>query len=87
MQYLYNDGELYYFMDMKPTNKFHNRSQVEDAMQYVKENSNAIIKFFKGSAFSVEPPNFAELEVTRLSRVSKVIQLMEAPPATLKQVL
>ena len=41
-----------------------NKEQVEDAMMYLKENMNATIKFFKGSAFSVEPPNFVELEVT-----------------------
>jgi elongation factor P len=40
-------------------------SFVEDAMLYVKENSNVTIKFFKGKAFSVEPPNFVELEVTQ----------------------
>ncbi|HHU79131.1 MAG: elongation factor P [Caldicoprobacterales bacterium] len=66
MQYLYNDGSLYYFMDMDTYEQIPlNRSQVEDAMQYVKENSNVIIKFFKGAAFSVEPPNFVELEVTQ----------------------
>lgn len=48
MQYLYNDGELYYFMDMDTYEQFPlNRSQVEEAMQYVKENSNVIIKFLR----------------------------------------
>lgn len=66
MQYLYNDGELYYFMDLDTYEQIPlNHSQVEDAIQYVKENSNAIIKFFKSAAFSVEPPNFVELEVTQ----------------------
>ena len=37
---------------------------VEDAMQYVKENTNVNVKFFKGEAFSVEAPNFVELEIT-----------------------
>ena len=64
MQYLYNDGELYYFMDMETYEQIPlNHSQVEEAIQYVKENSNVIIKFFKGAAFSVESPNFVELEV------------------------
>jgi elongation factor P len=40
-----------------------NHSQVEDALRYVKENSMAKIRFFKGEAFSVEPPNFVELKV------------------------
>ena len=65
MQYLYNDGELYYFMDMETYEQMPlNYSQVEDAIQYVKENSNVTIKFFKGNAFSVESPNFVELEIT-----------------------
>jgi len=41
-----------------------NHSQVEDALNYVKENMPVTIKFFKGEAFSVEPPNFVELVVT-----------------------
>jgi len=65
MQYLYNYGELYYFMDLETYEQIPlNHSQVEDAMQYVKENSTVTIKFFKGAAFSVEPPYFVELEVT-----------------------
>ncbi|HOB20105.1 MAG TPA: elongation factor P [Candidatus Atribacteria bacterium] len=65
MQYLYNDGELYYFMDLETYEQIPlNHLQVEDAIMYVKENSNVTIKFFKGEAFSVEPPNFVELVVT-----------------------
>ena len=64
MQYLYNDGNLYYFMDTETYEQIPlNREQVEDAMKYVKENMNVTIKFFKGSPFSVEPPNFVELVV------------------------
>lgn len=64
MQYLYNDGDLYYFMDTETYEQLPlNRDQVEDAMMYVKENMTVKVKFFKGSAFSVEPPNFVELEV------------------------
>lgn len=64
MQYLYNDGNLYYFMDTETYEQIPlNRDQVEDAIKYVKENMNATIKFFRGTPFSVEPPNFVELEV------------------------
>lgn len=64
MQYLYNDGSLYYFMDMESYEQMPlNKEQVEDAIKYIKENMNAIIKFHKGQAFSVDPPNFVELEV------------------------
>ena len=41
-----------------------NHSQVEDAIPFVKENTNVTVRFFKGSAFSVEAPNFVTLEVT-----------------------
>lgn len=65
MQYLYNDGNLYYFMD---TNTYEqiplNQDIVEDAVKFLKENDSAIIRFYKGEAFSVEPPNFVELEIT-----------------------
>lgn len=65
MQYLYNDGSLYYFMDMDTYDQIPlNKEKVEDAIKYLKENMFATIKFFKGEAFSVEPPNFAELLIT-----------------------
>ncbi|MCR1897985.1 elongation factor P [Irregularibacter muris] len=64
MQYLYHDGELYYFMDLENYEQIPlNQDQVEDAVKYIKENMNAVIRFHKGQAFSVEPPNFVELEV------------------------
>jgi elongation factor P len=64
MQYLYNDGNLYYFMDVDTYEQLPlNHEQVEDALPYVKENMNVKIRFFKGNAFSVEPPNFVELQI------------------------
>ena len=64
MQYLYNDGALYYFMDTQTYDQIPlDREQVEEAMKYVKENMNVMIKFYEGNAFSVEPPNFVELEI------------------------
>jgi elongation factor P len=65
MQYLYSDGELYYFMDIETYEQLPlNFDMVESALPFIKENMNVSIKFFKGEAFSVEPPNFVELEVT-----------------------
>ncbi|MFZ5353568.1 MAG: elongation factor P [Bacillota bacterium] len=65
MQYLYEDGGLYYFMDNETYEQIPlNHSQVEDAIQYLKPNDNATIRFYKGEAFSVEAQNFVELEVT-----------------------
>lgn len=65
MQYLYNDGEIYYFMDLESYEQIPlNADQVADAIKYLKENDNATIRFFKGDAFSVEAPYFVTLEVT-----------------------
>ncbi len=65
MQYLYNDGELYYFMDPETYDQIPlPLEQVEDAMQYLRENDEATIKFYKDNAFLVEAPNFVDLKVT-----------------------
>ncbi|MEG2159555.1 MAG: elongation factor P, partial [Clostridia bacterium] len=66
MEYLYSDGELYYFMDAATYEQVPlNKSQVEDALVYMKENMTATIKFYKGEAFSVEPPNFVVLKIVK----------------------
>ena len=64
MQYLYNDGDLYYFMDQETYDQVPlTYDQVEDAMKYLRENDEATIKFYKGNAFMVEAPNFVDLAV------------------------
>jgi elongation factor P len=64
MEYLYNDGELYYFMDQETYDQVPlMKEQVEDAILYLRENDMATIKFFKEKAFIVEPPNFVNLKV------------------------
>ena len=66
MQYLYADGDLYYFMDLESYEQIPlEKSKVEDALQFLKENDNATIRFFKGEAFEVNAPNFVELKVTK----------------------
>jgi len=65
MEYLYNDENLYYFMDNETFEQLPlEKDQVEDALPYLKENMSVIIRFFKGQAFSVAPPNFVTLLVT-----------------------
>ena len=64
MQYLYNDGELYYFMDEEYNMIPLNHDQVEETLKFIKENDYVMVKFYKGSAFSVECENFVELLVT-----------------------
>lgn len=64
MQYLYSDGELYYFMDNETYEQLPlDKNKVEDALKYIKENMSVQIRFYKDNAFSVMPPNFVELEV------------------------
>ena len=64
MQYVYTDGELYYFMDVETYDQIPlSGDKVEDAIPFVKEGTNVTMKFFKGSAFSVSAPNFVEMEV------------------------
>ena len=65
MTYLYTDGDFFYFMDVDTYEQIPlGQDIVEDAMHYVKENTNVTVRFYKGTAFSVEPPNFVVLEVT-----------------------
>ena len=64
MQYLYSDGDIYYFMDQDTYEQTPlMKDQVEDAIIYLRENDTATIKFFNGSAFLVEAPNFVELKI------------------------
>ena len=65
MQYSYNDGDLYYFMDMEsfdmqPIEK----EKLGDNFKFVKEEMMVKIISYKGNVFGVEPPLFVELEVT-----------------------
>ncbi|KNF07389.1 elongation factor P [Gottschalkia purinilytica] len=65
MQYLYNDGELYYFMDTETYEQIPlDHEQVEEAIKYIKDNDTAVVRFYQGKAFEVQAPNFVELLVT-----------------------
>ena len=66
MEYSYNDGDLYYFMDpesyeLVPISK----SELSDNFKFVKENMVCKILSYKGKVFGVEPPTFVTLEVTK----------------------
>ena len=65
MQYLYNDGELYYFMDMETYEQLPiDASKLGDNFKFVKEEMMCKIMSYKGTVFGVEPPMFVELKVT-----------------------
>lgn len=66
MEYLYNDGELYYFMDQETYEQMPiNISVMGDNFKFVKENMVCKVMSYKGSVFGVEPPTFVVLEVTK----------------------
>ena len=65
MQYLYNDGDLYYFMDNETYEQLPlNKEDLGDMLRFLKENMNVKILSFKGKVFAIEPPLFVELEIT-----------------------
>ena len=64
MQYLYNDGDLYYFMDEETYEQTPiNKDSLGDALKFVKENMVCKILFFKEQVIGIEPPTFVELEI------------------------
>ncbi len=65
MQYLYNDGELYYFMDMETYEQIPvGEDVVDEDLKFVKENEEVTLSFYQNKAFAIEPPLTVELEVT-----------------------
>jgi len=65
MQYLYNDGDLYHFMDNETYEQTPiNADVLGDNFKFVKENMECKVLSYKGNVFGVEPPNFVVLEVT-----------------------
>ena len=65
LQYLYNDGELYYFMDMESYEQIPVDShKLGDNFKFVKENEMCKLSSIKGEVFAVEPPTFVDLYIT-----------------------
>ena len=65
MQYLYNDGEFYNYMDNETFEQIMiSAEDAADSMKFVKENEEVKICSYQGEVFAVEPPLFAELAVT-----------------------
>ena len=66
MQYLYQDGDLYYFMDNETYEQIPISAKVlGDNFKFVKENMECKVLSYKGNVFGVEPPTFVELQVTK----------------------
>ncbi len=64
-EYLYSDGDLFYFMDTETYEQMPlSNEQLGDSLKFVKENMVVKVLSYKGSVFGIEPPTFVELEVT-----------------------
>ena len=65
MQYLYQDGDLYNFMDAETFEQIGLTSeQVGDSLKFVKENETCKVSSYNGNVFAVEPPMFVELAIS-----------------------
>ena len=65
MQYLYSDGDLYYFMDVENYEQIAlDKTTIGDTLKFVKENEMVKLCSHNGSVFAVEPPLFVELRIT-----------------------
>ncbi|MBQ7063746.1 MAG: elongation factor P [Firmicutes bacterium] len=65
MEYLYADGDLFYFMDPETYEQtVLNAEQLGDSLKFVKENELVRILSHHGVVFGVEPPTFVELTIT-----------------------
>jgi len=65
VQYLYNDGNLYYFMDMDTYEQPALPAEViGDAANYLKEGITIDVSFYQGEPLDIELPITVELEVT-----------------------
>ena len=64
MQYLYNDGDLYYFMDEETFEQMPlSASQLEEVLNYLKEGMSLQVSSYKGELVGVELPITVELQV------------------------
>jgi elongation factor P len=66
MQYLYAEGDLYYFMDQETFEQMPlNRAQVEGALPFLREGDSVEVSKYKDEIISVDVPITVELAVTR----------------------
>ena len=65
MQYLYDDGDMYNFMNPETFEQISlSHEQISDEMKFVKENETVRVDSYQGKVFAVEPPLKVTLEVT-----------------------
>ena len=65
MQYLYNDGDLFYFMNTETFDQIAvNQDTIGDSLKFVKENEMVKVCSYQGNVFAIEPPLFVELTIS-----------------------
>ena len=65
MQYLYQDGDLYNFMDVETYDQIAlSTDAIGDALKFVKENEEVTVSLYQEKPFAIEPPLTVELVVT-----------------------
>ena len=70
MQYLYNDGDLYYFMDNETFDQIAvGTEDVGDSLKFVKENEEVTVSLYQEKPFAIEPPLTVELVVTKVTQL------------------
>ncbi|MDR0738628.1 MAG: elongation factor P [Oscillospiraceae bacterium] len=66
MQYLYNNDDVYYFMDNKTYEQLPvDKKILGDSFRFAKENMFCKVASYKNSVFSVEPPFFVKLKIIK----------------------
>jgi len=64
MQYLYNDGSDYVFMDTESYDQISlNKSQIGEGIKWLKEQMTIQVLLYQGEILGLDLPNFVELEV------------------------
>ena len=65
MQYLYQDGDIYYFMDNETYEQVEVSSDmIGDSAKWFKENDTCQLLYANGVLYAVQPPMFIEVEIT-----------------------
>ncbi|MGD1983419.1 MAG: elongation factor P [Chromatiaceae bacterium] len=65
LQYLYNDGEFWHFMDAESFEQYQaDQNAVSEAAKWIKDQDICLVTLWNGSPIAVEAPNFVVLEIT-----------------------
>lgn len=66
MQYLYKDGDVYYFMDNETYEQVGvGKDLIGDNEKYLKENDTCLLNYANDVLYAVQPPTFIEVEITK----------------------